>query len=250
MFFLFFTLGFASRGRADNVAKLTSKLKNHSSYKVRLTAALVLRKACDPRAFKALARAVKSDKNAIVRSTAAASLASMGLLKAAGVLKKATRDSNSLVKKGAKRALGKLCPRSTRGKRRYVNLERITYSGPKKGRVAKTMVRCRLARAIRKKSGFLVSWRGCKRPKKRQLKRKRIKGYYVDVVIKVKMFGSKLGCKVSPTLFSYPRGKLLTTGGGTVVKIHGGMDNATIDTCIKHAIGNSVGGILSTLQRL
>ena len=237
-------------GRADKVAALISRLENNSSYRVRVTAALLLGKACDPRAYEALAKAVQSDENPVVRSTAAGSLAAMGLMKAVKVLKKATRDKDRVAKKGARSAVARLCKGDTKGKQVYLNLDRMTYKGPKKGRVAVDMVRCRLAKAFRKESGVLLSWTGCTKPKQRQLSRKRLKGYFVDVVVHIKMFGDQLGCKVSPTIFTYPRGQLRTTGGGTSVKVHGKLDNATIDTCVKHAIDATAGGLIQTIRRL
>jgi hypothetical protein len=241
---------YAQPATADSVGNLVHKLKSASNYKVRLTAALVLRKSCDPRAFKALIIAVKSDKNSLVRSTAASALASMGLPKAAPALRKAAKSRDRNLKKRARRALARLCPKNTRGIRRYINLDRISYKGPPKGKIAIAMVRCRLARALRKRRSMTVSWKRCRKPSKRQLRRKRVKGYYLDVVVKLKAVGSTVKCKISPTLFTYPRAKLLTTGGGTVVKVQGGLNASTISTCFKHAVNSTKGGIIQTLERL
>lgn len=241
---------FSANARADSVANLVRKLETNSSYKVRLTAALVLRKSCDPRAFKALLKALKTDKNSLVRATCASSLASLGVVKAVPALKKAARSGDSKLKRRARKALARLCPSSTSGKSKYVNLDRISYKGPRGGRMAVPIVRCRLARALRKQRNIMVSWARCKKPRKRHLRRKRLKGYYLDVVVKLKSSGGMTKCKISPTFFTYPRAKLLTTGGGTVVKVHGNLSPTSVSTCFKHAVNSTKGSIIQTLQRL
>ncbi len=235
---------------AAKVDALISRLHKHESYQVRVTAALVLGKSCDSRAYYALVQSLETDEHPVVRSTAASSLASMGLLKAADVLRKASKDKDPVARKGAARALASLCRGETRGKDLYINLDRITYKGPEEGRIAIDVTRCRFGREFQKESGFLLAWKGCGKPSPKQLGRQRIAGYFVDVVVQVRMFGDVLGCRITPTIFTYPRGQLRTTGGGSTAKVPGKMDPGTIDTCIKHSIDAQAEGLIQTLRRL
>jgi len=236
--------------RAGSVSGLVSKLKNHPNYKVRLTAALVLGKKCDPRAFDALVFALKSDANPLVRGAAANSLARMGLPQAAGALKAALRTHNSLVKSQVKRALGRLCPSKLSGITRYVNLDRMIYHGPAAGKIAVALARCRLAGALTRSGDVTVRWRRCKRPSRRELARRHIKGYYLDVVVKIREKHGMVSCKLTPTFFSYPRAKLLTTGGGARVKVSGSLNADTIGTCLDYAVKAIKSDVVQTLHRL
>jgi hypothetical protein len=244
---LFFAFGGAAH--ADSVSMLVSRLRNHSNYKVRSTAALVLSKSCDTRAYNALLRALKSDSSPEVRATAASSLARLGLTDCARALAKAARSGNSQLKSRARAALARLCPRVGR-RRYYVNLDRVTYKGPSGGKVAVQMVRCRLSRVLRRHSDILVAWPKCRKPSKRDLRKKRVKGFYLDVVVKIRKRGSMVSCKVTPTFWSYPRARLLTTGGGARVKITGRLSPGVINTCLGHAVGSLKGDIVQTLRRL
>lgn len=242
-------LAAAGSARADSVGMLVNRLATHSNYKVRSTAALVLSKSCDTRAYEALVQALKSDSSMEVRATAASSLARLGLTDCVPALKKASRAGDSQLKSRARAALDRLCP-SVGRKRYYVNLDRITYRGPSAGKVAVRMARCRLSRFLRRQSDVTVAWPKCKTPSKRDLSKKRVRGVYLDVVVKVKSSGGSISCRVTPTFWSYPRAKLLTTGGGARVRITGNMSPGVIDTCLSHAVGSIQGDIVQTLRRL
>ncbi len=238
------------RARADDVAKLVQDLKRHSSYKVRLTAALVLGKRCDQRAFDALVTALKHDGNDLVRATAAAALARMGLAAAAKPLKSALRKARGQLKSRIKLALGRLCPRKLSNKRFYVNLERITYKGPSRAKTAVAMLRCRLARKLRRERDILVNWARCRKPRSRDLSRKKIRGFYLDLVLKVRHKGGMLSCKVRPTFFSYPRARLLTTGGGSRVKLQGNLSPGNLGTCLDYVVRSMTQDLVQTMHRL
>ncbi len=236
--------------KADEVDVLAGKLRRHPNYKVRVTAAIVLGKRCDPRALRALLQAATSDSNDLVRSTAMAALARFGLPSVGRLLKKELRKARGRTRKQLRRTLGRLCPGPGRGRTLYVDLSRITYQGPSEGRFAVDLLRCRLARRLHRERDILLAWKGCKKPSRRNLARKHVRGYYLDIVLKLKKKGSMLSCKLRPTIFTYPRGRLRTTGGGTRVKVTGGLTPATVDTCLDYGLRAIYGDIVQTLRRL
>jgi len=103
--------------QADRLNKVTKRLAKSKSYKVRISAALTLAKSNDPRAIKALTRALEKDKDNTVRRVAATSLGTQ-LQKGTGkkergkaikALKKAAKkDRDSRVRSSASVALTKI----------------------------------------------------------------------------------------------------------------------------------------------
>lgn len=250
--FVFLVLIFCApgRARADSIDSLADRLKNHSSYKVRATAALVLARSCDIRAYNALVNALRSDASSVVRATAASSLSQVGLTACASVLKQAARSSDPNLKAQAKKALARLCPASPPRNGYYVNLDRITYKGPSSGKFAVQMLRCRLGRILTASSDTVISWTNCAKPSASALGKRRVKGFYLDVVLKLSASNGDVSCRVKPTFFAFPRAKLLTTGGGAKVKITGDLTPGTVDTCLSHAVGALKTEIVRTLRRL
>ena len=237
------------RAKADQVDNLIEKLRSATNYKVRVTAALVLGKRCDPRAIQALLEAATKDPNDLVRQTAATALASTGLPSVGAALRKRVGRTRGALRRKLRQAVSRLCP-SPKAGTIYVNLDRISYQGPPAGRFAVKILRCRLARRLKREPDILLAWKDCRKPSRRNLARKRVRGYYLDIVLKLRKKGSMLSCKLRPTVFTYPRAQLRTTGGGTRVKVTGGLDHETVNTCLDYAVRAIYADLVQTLRRL
>lgn len=223
-------LGFlvsASPARADRVSSLVHALKTNPSYKVRLTAVLGLAKYADPRAVKALIGALsKSSEDPRVRGFAAMALGRLRAYAAARALRKAARSSNKFLKSRARRAMERMCPSRLSGKRFYLSLDKIKGSGPQ-GRVASTVAALRLARILAKRSDATTGWPRCKRPSKRALRRKRMKGFYLDTRVKVKASGGGLKIRVSILFTTYP-GQSIKGNAGAAAGVQGDISSDTV----------------------
>jgi len=103
-------VGPPSRAADDKVAFLSQKLKEVSSFKVRLKAAVLLGRMADFRAVEPLSEAL-DDENYVVRGAAARALGNLGhpmAVSAVEPLLDLVSDEEQFVRKEAKRALGRL----------------------------------------------------------------------------------------------------------------------------------------------
>lgn len=99
-----------ARAAGDKIAFLSGKLRETSSFKVRLKAAVLLGRMSDPRAVKPLSDAL-DDENYVVRGAAARALGNLGhplAVSAVEPLLNLVGDEEPFVRKEAKRALQRL----------------------------------------------------------------------------------------------------------------------------------------------
>ena len=226
----------APSARADRVGDLVRELRSNPSYKVRLTAVLGLAKYADPRAVKALIQTLnKGSENPKVRGFAAMAL---GRLRARGAiqgLKKATRSSDPFLKRQAHRALERMCPKSLAGKRFYLNLDKIKGSGPS-ANLAKTIVMIQIAKVLSKRSDVATGWPRCKRPSGRDIRRKRLKAFYLDTRVKVSASGGQTSVKVSVLFTTYP-GQSIKGNAGARAAVPGGASRDNLSSLITALVG-------------
>ncbi len=94
-----------ARGEYDRVPDLCRAVTSDSSYKVRISAAMVLGRLRDKRAVHALKKALLTDGHYAVRAMAAQSLGQIGDRAAIPALEKATTDPHEFVRTRAQHAL-------------------------------------------------------------------------------------------------------------------------------------------------
>jgi HEAT repeat protein len=88
--------------------KLVMALRDESSFKVRLQAAVMLGRSADPRAFEPLIAALSSDENHTVRAAAATALSNLDDPRAIShIIDRVATDPDPFVREEAKRALAK-----------------------------------------------------------------------------------------------------------------------------------------------
>ncbi len=239
------TTAFCSRpARADRVGELVRELKSNPSYKVRLTAVLTLAKYADPRAVKALIYALKkSDEDPRVRGFAAMALGRLRARKAIRALRRATRSKNAFLKARAKKALHGMCPPSLRGKRFYINVDKLKASGPK-SRMAGAIASIQIAKILAKRKDVTMGWPRCKKPSRRDIRRKRLKAFYLDTRVKVSNSGGKTAVKVSVLFTTYP-GQSIKGNAGAKAAVPGAPSRSNLS----NLIGALVGAIKSDISR-
>jgi len=234
----------SSPARADRVDNLVRKLKSGSSPKVKVVAVILLRKYTDPRVERALLATLKnSSEDATVRSVAARALAGLRSQRAIPALKKAAKSKNKRLKKAARKALEKMCPSRVSGKRFYLNLSNIRSKGPLKGLSTALALR-HLYRVLDRRSDVVTGWRKCRKPSKRALRKKRMKGFYLETRVKVSNVGGKVKCKVSVLFTTFPGRSMKGEVNATAAV--GGSANAGVVSQLVEAL---VGSLKSDINR-
>lgn len=204
--------------KADKVDKLINQLTNSDDYKVRLSAALNLKKLKDKRAIPAFIKALDDDDKT-VRGVAASALGSLikkstkssTKAKALSKLKKvAADDSSKTVRKQADKAYKKIkaldgSGAGGGGSGIYVNVGAMSDDSGGGSSLKKTMRKTALKTLSKKAS----SWDTDGEPTAKQLKAKGAVGYHIDgtiVSLTEKKSGSStlVECKVSMLLATWP----------------------------------------------
>jgi hypothetical protein len=208
--------------KADKVDKLINQLTNSDDYKVRLSAALNLKKLKDKRAIPAFIKALDDDDKT-VRGVAASALGSLikkstkssTKKKALAKLKKvAANDGSKTVRKQADKAYKKIkaldgSGAGGGGSGIYVNVGAMSDDSGSGSSVRKQMRKTAVKTLNKKASSWATEWSGGKDPTKKQLKAKGTEGYHIDgtiVSLTEKKSGSSVlvECKVSMLLATYP----------------------------------------------
>jgi hypothetical protein len=217
-----------SPARADNIDTLIEQLQSGSD-KVRLSAALNLSKAGDPRGIVPLVAALKNDKDKNVRSVSAQGLGSLVTPETKPNLRDAAikqltdseaNDPSPLVQARATQALGAINQAGSTGPTPppsgkvggvYVN---IGLMSSKTGSSANdTKFRAMMVKVATKTLGKLpnmpTTWTGGGVPSANALAQKNILGFYVDGTLnelKVTTSGSDatVSCKVNMLLADFP----------------------------------------------
>jgi HEAT repeat protein len=234
----------SSPARADRVGNLVRKLKSGSSAKVKVVAIILIRKYADPRVARALISTLQNDsEDATVRSTAARALGSMRSKQAISALKKAAKSSNSRLKKAARKALETMCPSRVSGKRFYLNMDKIRGKGSLRS-LSVALARRHLHRVLARRSDVVTGWRKCRKPSGRALRKKRMKGFYLDTTVKVTNAGGRVKCKVSVLFTTFPSQSIKGNVGASAAV--GGSANAGVVAQLIEAL---VGSLKSDINR-
>jgi hypothetical protein len=217
--------------RADTVTTLVDQLKNDSSDRVRLSAAVNLTKNGDQRAVLPLASAVVNDSSAEVRAAAAAGLgklvtsstkASWKSVVIANLKNAAANDSSDLVKSQANASLAKLTgssgtqtttvgtgPSSGGGGGIYVSIGPMSSKTGGNDKKFQALMASTATKTMASKASHMqTSWPGGA-PSKSALAAKNVAGFYVDgtlntLSVKTSGSGSTVSCKISMLLAEFP----------------------------------------------
>ena len=240
-------LGGATPAQADRVDILVHKLKTEPISKVKLTALLSLLKYSDPRVTDAFLNILqRATEDPIVRGFAALALGRYSMEQAIPAIKKATRSYNKFLRKKAADALEMLCPSKLKGKRFYINLDKIRATGPMK-KMARQMSRLHLTKILRTRRDVVLGWPGCKKPTLRMLWRKRMKGFYLDATVKMSQHGGKVSCDVNLLFMRYPRYSIKGSAG-TKAEVAGRLSASLLSLLVEASIGSLKNNIQSFLN--
>ncbi len=227
----------SSPARADRVDNLVRKLKSGSSPKVKVVAIILLRKYTDPRVERALIASLKNDsEDATVRSIAARALGGLRSSRALPALKKAAKSKNSRLKKAARKAIEKMCPSRVSGKRFYLNMSNIRAKGPLKG-LSKALALRHLYRVLDRRADVVTGWRKCRKPSKRALRKKRMKGFYLETRVKVSNVGGKVKCKVSVLFTTFP-GRSMKGEVNATAAVGGSANPGVVSQLVEALVGS------------
>lgn len=188
------------RSEQDHVATNVRHLEDSDAYKLRLSAALSLSKSNDPRAIKAMIRAVQVEPVRSVRRVAALSLGKMVDGSTAGELREdavralriaVERDRDSKVRRNAKRSLARIdrLPTPARSRRSgaarvFVHLGKpkdLTKTGPA---ALPDELQTAVSRALRTHAPeYRLRWPTGGVPTQAQLKQYEARGYFVGASV-------------------------------------------------------------------
>ena len=178
--------GVVSEVEASYVQDMVKVIRTHKDYKVRMTALVALSKYSNPKIANLFLDVLRDRReNTVLRGMAARLLAQMRVLYAIPVLRKLSRSRNRGLRAVIQKAMRVICPRSTRGKRFYVNFDRAEGTGPFHA-YAKNLAVMEFARIMAKKRpDVILGWPQCRNPSRRMLRRKRVKGFYIHIKVKI-----------------------------------------------------------------
>jgi hypothetical protein len=233
-------LGVSSPARADRVDKLIRKLHDkQKSTKVRLVACLVLRKYPGARSEAAFRKVLADPKeNVRLRRFAALALASQGAHRAIPLLRRVAKSKNATLRRGAKRALARLCP-SLRGKRVYADLTKVRGLGTRHQALVRS-VRPFLYRQLSRIPGVAVGLPGCRKPSSAALSLRKISGYYLDTKVRLRQQKGRFSVKLNV---------LFTTYGRQQVKANAGASTAMAGSPSVPLLDKAIGALVHSLRR-
>jgi hypothetical protein len=212
----------------DRVPDLIQTVTTDPSYKVRVSAALVLGKLKDKRAVPALKKVLASDGHYAVRATAAQSLGQIGDKEAAAALEKALGDTHDFVRSRARTALAALsssgppkpAPVAVAVKsgreRYYVGVGSVGDKSKRAGPELVKRMREFVVRELEHTPEITLKLDGTGRGRK-------LKGFTVEgSITELKKTASRnyveISCEVSYVVGLYPSRSIImmTTGGATI----------------------------------
>jgi hypothetical protein len=230
-------LAHVAPARADNFDDLVQQLRNDSSEKVRLSAALNLTRLGNPRAIAPLASAMLSDNDRTVRGASAVGLGKLVTDKVSGKVRRDAIDAlnqvindpneTDFVKTQAGKAIqaigGAAAPPPSSGGSIYVNIGPMSSrTGDDDAKMRALMTKIATKTMAKVATGMTTSWPGGA-PSKAALAAKSALGFYLDGTLnelKVKESGSSttVSCKINMLLASYPDKSIfgMLNGGASV----------------------------------
>ena len=233
---------------AGTVDVLINTLKTSKNYKVRVTAAMLLSKRKNSsKVFSALLYAMNHDKHITVRGTAALALGKLGNKSAMPYLKKAAKSSKRYLRKMARKAIKLLqnqCPKvNFKGKMIYLNIGPMGVKGFSSGKKRLiSYLRTQLAKSAEKISYVTPYWPKCKTPSRRDLRKKKLKGYMVDGTMIISHSGGELSCTLKLFVTTFP-GKSIKMMNSANAALTGNLDFSTVNTCIEAVIPVAFQGV-------
>jgi hypothetical protein len=223
-----FTTVAGARPDYDRVPDLIQTVTTDPSYKVRVSAALVLGKKKDKRAVPALKKVLGNDGHYAVRATAAQALGMIGDKGAIPALEKAQSDSHDFVRARAKTALAGLSSSAPpkpepvpvavkSGRERfYVGLGSVGDKSKRAGPDMVKRMREFVVRELEHTPEVTTRLDGTGRGRK-------LKGFTIEgSITEIKKTASRnyveISCEVSYVVGSYPSRSIImmTTGGATI----------------------------------
>jgi len=193
---------------ADRVDDLLQVLRTSQSRKVRVTALLGLTKFDDPRVTLALRKVLRSRKeHSLVRGFAALGLGRLKDVRALPALRKAAHVRSRSLRRQVRKAMRMLCPRRVKRRSVYLNFEKLKHSGPL-SQFALELFVGKLIRHYQGKKGVVLSWPRCRRPKRWHLRRRRTKGFFVNINTKIKDLGGVTKCDIGIIMARYPNNSI------------------------------------------
>jgi hypothetical protein len=212
-------------GESDRVPKLIEISTTDPSYKVRVSAALVLGKLRDRRAVPALRKLLATDKHYTVRATAAQSLGLIGDPTAIPELERARNDAHRFVRTQAEQALALLrrappkpvvaVPATPAPERFYVGVGGIADKSRRAGPELTRKMREFVVRELQRTPGVSLH--------PDPTGKKKLRGYTLDgVITEIKRSQTReyveISCEVSYVIGLYPKHSIImmTSAGATV----------------------------------
>jgi hypothetical protein len=179
---------------ADQIDIHTKQLDRGRDYKLRLSAAVSLGKAQDPRAVRALTRALQRDKESTVRRIAAQSLGKIVtrstprklIEDAVSALERAAkRDKDKKVRRSAKRTLTKLSPLAKASDDMvFINVGKPADRTRKAPRDLPDAIDGTVRQTLQKRApDYSLDWPTGKLPTGAELERERAQGYFVGATV-------------------------------------------------------------------
>ena len=210
--------------KADKVDKLIDQMTNSDDYKVRLSAALNLKKLKDARAIPAFIKAL-DDSDKTVRGVAASALGTLVKKSTKSTLKTqaldklkevAANDDNKFVRKQADKAYESIKALDDSGSTGggggsgiYINVSDMADDTSSGSAITKLMHKTALKTFKKSEASWLTEWSSGKEPDAKQLKAKNTTGYHVHGTI-TELTETQAGsstlvtCKVSMLLATFP----------------------------------------------
>ena len=210
----------AGKPSGDTVETYVRQLEDGDAYKVRLSAALWLARTNDPRAIKAMIRAVQVEPVRAVRRVAAVSLGKMveastperlreRAREALGIA--ADRDRDRRVRRNARRALARLARLSGASSARkgatgvFVHIGKPTDMTGTAPKPLSKYLRRAVARALQERvPDYRVRWPTGRPPTQEELARENTRGYFVGASVmkfRVKRMGDGAEVRCAVAIF-------------------------------------------------
>lgn len=161
------------------------------------------RKVHSPKAEALVAKLADGRLSPTERAAAATQLATMRAVWAAPALRKAARSTHPLLRKRSRRALRRLCPRYVKRRRFYLDLDQLKVYGRYSSSLRRRLLR-RLHRYYANHRRVTTVWARCRKPSRRALRRRRMKGYALNAKINLDDLGRKTRARINMYLMTYP----------------------------------------------
>lgn len=191
-----------------------------------------LEESGDPRAVAAILRLLKrKSESPYLRGEAALSLARMKASWVLPTLKQYRRSRNRVFRRKIRSALRVFCPSRIRGKRFYISLKHIRIQGPHSEYVKKRII-LYLQKWLRSRGDVTTAWQRCRKPSRRALRRKRMKGYNLRLKISIYDRGQTSGSKIKLLFTSFP-GNSIRASNTVRFNLSAGLSRSVLNKLIE-----------------